>query len=294
MGKDIAEAYPVAAEAFGTANDVLGFDLADICFNGPEEKLRETRYTQLAILAHSVAAWRVIRDKGASPDFVAGHSVGEYSALVANGSLDYADALRLVQVRAAAMFKSGVETPGAMAAIIGIPEEKLDDLLADAGKTGIIVPANYNSPAQTVLSGEVAAVERAIEAARTHGAKRGIRLNVSGAFHSPLMKPAEQELAAAIENVSFTEATVPVVSNVAASAVTAPGEIADLLRKQLTSPVRWSQSMKYLRDQGVDLFVEVGPGKILCGIMTRIDPEAKCIQCSDAASIEDFAKGVVT
>jgi len=294
MGKDIAGAFPVAMDAFDVANDVLDFDLTDICFNGPEEKLRETRYTQLAILAHSVAAWRVIRDKGASPDFVAGHSVGEYSALVANGSLDYADALRLVRVRAAAMYSSGVETPGAMAAVIGIPEEKLDDLLADAGKTGIIVPANYNSPAQTVVSGEVVAVEKAIEVARSHGAKRAIRLNVSGAFHSPLMKPAEQELSAAIETVSFGDAEIPVVSNVAASGVTAPGEIAELLRKQLTSPVRWYQSMKYLLDQGVTAFVEVGPGKVLCGLLKRIDPEAKCVPCSDTESIESFVKGVVT
>ena len=294
MGTDICDAFPAARDTFDVADQVLEFDLADICFNGPEEKLRETRYTQPAILAHSVAVWRVIESKGISPEFVAGHSVGEYSALVAAGSLAYSDALRLVRVRAEAMYSSGLERPGTMAAIVGIPEEKLDDLMADAGEAGIIVPANYNSPAQIVVSGEVAAVERAVEVARSHGAKRAIRLNVSGAFHSPLMEPAEQKLAAAIGAVTFSDATVPVVSNVTASGVTAPGEIGELLRRQLTSPVKWQQSMRYLLDEGVTSFVEVGPGKVLCGLLKRIDPEAKCTPCSDKAGIEGFLEGVVT
>jgi [acyl-carrier-protein] S-malonyltransferase len=294
MGRDISEAFPAARDAFDVANDILGFDLSAICFNGPEERLRETRYTQLAILAHSVAVWRVIKDKGTSPDFVAGHSVGEYSALVANGSLAYSDALRLVRVRAEAMYSSGVKWPGAMAAIIGIPEGKLDDLLTEAGEAGIIVPANYNSPAQIVVSGEVAAVEKAIEVARSHGAKRAIRLNVSGAFHSPLMEPAEQELASAMDAVGFSDTEIPVVSNVSARGVTAPGEIAELLRRQLTSPVRWHQSMTYLLGRGIRSFVEVGPGKVLCGLLKRIDPEAGCTSCSDRESIEGFVEGVVT
>jgi [acyl-carrier-protein] S-malonyltransferase len=294
MGRDVCDAYPEARDAFDVANQVLEFDLADVCFNGPEEKLRETRYTQLAILAHSVAVWRVIESKGVSPDYVAGHSVGEYSALVANGSLAYGDALRLVRVRAEAMYSSGLDRPGTMAAIIGIPEGNTDDLLTDAGAAGIIVPANYNSPAQIVVSGEVAAVGRAVEVARSHGAKRAIKLNVSGAFHSPLMESAEQELAAAIEAVAFADAAVPVISNVTACGVTAPGEIGGLLRRQLTSPVKWHQSMKYLLDEGVTSFVEVGPGKVLCGLLKRIDPEARCTPCSDKAGIEGFVEGVVT
>lgn len=293
MGKDIVEAFPVARDTFDTANDTLGFDLKDICFNGPEERLRETRYTQLAILTHSVAAWRVIEGKGTVPGFVAGHSVGEYAALVANGSLTYTDALRLVKVRAQAMYTSGVERPGAMAAIIGMPEENLDGFLAESRHAGIVEPANYNSPAQTVISGEVVAIEKAIELARSHGAKRAIRLNVSGAFHSPLMEPAEQELASAMETVHFSDAQIPVVSNVTAQGVTAPGEIADLLRRQLTSPVLWTQSMRYMLDRDVSIFVEVGPGKVLCGLLKRIDADARCVPCSDRDSIESFLKEVV-
>jgi [acyl-carrier-protein] S-malonyltransferase len=292
MGKDVFEAYSAAKDVFETANDILGFDLAGICFEGPEEKLKETRYTQPAILAHSVAMWRIVADRGVRPDFVAGHSVGEYSALVAAGALAFSDAVSLVRIRAQAMFSSGEEQPGAMAAVIGVPEGNLDGFLGEARQAGIIEPANYNSPVQVVISGDVAAVDKAVEVARAHGAKRAIKLKVSGAFHSPLMRSAEEELATALESVTFSEAEIPVIANVTGRSVTQPEEISALLRRQLTSPVLWQQSMRYLLDQGVASFTEVGPGGVLCGLLKRIEPEARCVPCSDRKGVESFLKGV--
>ena len=294
MGKDLFETSAVGRETFDLANEVLGYDLAKICFEGPEDRLRETRYTQPAILVHSVAAWRMLEGGGVLPAFAAGHSVGEYSALVDSGVLEYSDALRLVKVRAEAMYSSGVETPGSMAAIIGMPEEGLEGLLQEAREAGIIEPANYTSPGQIVISGETDAVLKAIEVARSHGAKRAIRLNVSGAFHSPLMRVAETELAGAVGRTNFKDAAFPVVANVTGKAVTAGEELADLLKKQLTMPVLWSQSMVYLRAQGVDTFVEVGPGNVLCGLMKRIDPAAECKPCCDTETIQGFLKEVVS
>lgn len=293
MGRDLCDAYPVAREAFDVANETLGFDLARICFNGPEEKLRETRYTQPAILAHSVAAWRIIGGKNLRPDFVAGHSVGEYSALVANGALAYTDALSLVRDRAEAMYSAGVEAPGAMAAVIGLPESNLDGLLEEAGRSGIIAAANFNSPLQIVVSGEVAAVEKAIEIARSHGAKRAIRLNVSGAFHSPLMKIAEEKLASSLSVTTFSDATIPLVSNVAAESVVDAKTIVSLLERQLTSPVLWYQSMRYLAENGVTSVVEIGPGSVLCGLQKRIDSGIDCVSCTGKNSIERFLEGVI-
>jgi [acyl-carrier-protein] S-malonyltransferase len=292
MGKDLLDSYPIAGEVFDVADSELGFDLSTICFDGPEERLRETRFTQVAILVHSVAVWRILEAKGIKPDFVAGHSVGEYSALVASGSLAFADALRVVKARGEAMFDSGVEQPGAMAAIIGMPADNLDGFLQEARKAGIIEPANYNSPVQVVVSGDVAAIEKATEIARSHGAKRAIRLKVSGAFHSPLMKTAQQKLASTLGTVDFSQAKIPVVSNVTAEAVTQPAEIVGLLEKQLTNPVLWHQSMDYMVEHGVGSFVEVGPGKVLCGLLKRIKPEAVCVSCSDADTIGGFLREV--
>jgi [acyl-carrier-protein] S-malonyltransferase len=294
MGKDLYEGAPVAREAFELADEVLGIELKAICFEGPAERLRETRYTQPAILVHSVAIWRMLEAAGALPDYVAGHSVGEYSALVASGALGYEDALRLVQVRGEAMFASGVEKPGAMAAIIGVPDDKLEGFLEEAGEGGVIKAANYNSPVQIVVSGDVAAVDKAVEIARGHGAKRAIKLNVSGAFHSPLMESAEEQLARALDSVGFSEARIPIVTNVTARAVVKPADIAECLRKQLTSPVLWRQSMEYLTGLEVNSFVEVGPGNVLCGLLKRIEPSARCISCSDRASVESYLGEVVT
>jgi [acyl-carrier-protein] S-malonyltransferase len=239
MGRDLHETYPVVRETFDTANEVLGFDIAAICFDGPEEKLRE-----------------------------------------------------VVKARGEAMFAAGREQPGAMAAIMGMPEENFSGFLKEARTAGIIEPANYNSPVQVVVSGDVAAIEKATETARSHGAKRAIRLNVSGAFHSPLMKAAQDRLGSTLAAVGFGQARIPVVSNVTATAVTQAEEIAGLLEKQLTSPVLWHQSMDYIARQGVTSFVEVGPGEVLCGLLKRIRPEAHCVSCSDKETVEGFLKGV--
>ncbi|MFC1799876.1 ACP S-malonyltransferase [Candidatus Eisenbacteria bacterium] len=292
MGKDLFDAFPEARRVFEEANEILGFDLAGTCFEGPEEKLKETRFTQPAIVVHSVAVWSVIKASGIQPAFVAGHSVGEYSALVANGALAFADALRLVRDRAEAMFSAGLEKPGTMAALIGISEEGLDGLLKEAGAAGVIAAANYNSPVQVVISGDIAAVEKAMEIARGHGAKRAIPLNVSGAFHSPLMKQAREKLAASLKATAFSDVAMPVVCNVTAEAETAPEAIRSLLERQLTSPVLWHQSMKYLSDNGVDSVVEVGPGKVLCGLLKRISPDTACVSVSDQDSIGRFLEGV--
>jgi [acyl-carrier-protein] S-malonyltransferase len=292
MGKDLFDAFPEAREVFEEANEILGFDLADTCFNGPENKLRETRFTQPAIVVHSVAVWNVIKSKSTKPAFVAGHSVGEYSALVANGALAFSDALKLVRDRAEAMFSAGIEEPGTMAALIGISEEGLDGLLAEAGQAGVIAAANYNSPVQVVISGDIAAVEKAVEVARGHGAKRAIPLNVSGAFHSPLMKMAQEKLAASLKAAAFSGVQMPVVCNVTAEGVTDPETMRSLLEKQLTSPVLWYQSMKYLSDNGVNSVVEVGPGKVLCGLLKRINPDTACVSVSDRDSIGRFLEEV--
>ena len=291
MGKDLADAYPVAREVFDRAGSVLGFDLARVCFEGPEERLRETRFTQTAILAHSVAVLRLLEGRVPAPDYVAGHSVGEYAALVAAGMVAFDDALRLVKVRAEAMYEAGLMTPGAMAALMGMPEGNLEALLADAGRTGVVRAANYNSPVQVVISGEAGAVEAAVKAAPSFGAKRAIPLKVSGAFHSPLMQPAAASLAQALKAAAFSKAGIPIVSNVTAQAVTEPADIIGLLERQLTSPVLWQQSARYMADQGVSSFVEVGPGNVLAGLAKRITPDATCVSLADVRSVEAFFQG---
>jgi [acyl-carrier-protein] S-malonyltransferase len=292
MGKDLYEGFDVARQTFEEANEVLGFDLKSICFGGPEETLKQTRYTQPAIVTHSVAAWRVLSGAGFAPDYVAGHSVGEYSALVAGEVLTFVDALRLVKVRAEAMQNCGEENPGTMAAIIGMPEEKMAELLKESASAGTIAAANFNSPGQTVVSGDIAAVEKAIETATSLGAKRAIKLNVSGAFHSPLMEKSVGELSAMFAEVEFRPAAIPVVCNVTARPSEDPAEIQELLAKQLLSPVLWSQSIQFMIGDGVASFAEVGPGNVLCGLLRRIDRGAACAPCSDSGTVNEFLGGV--
>jgi [acyl-carrier-protein] S-malonyltransferase len=291
MGRDLAEAFPASAEVFRQAGEVLGFDLAAVCFDGPEEKLRETRFTQVAILTHSVAVLRAIEGKADRPAYVAGHSVGEYAALVAGGALVFEDALRLVRARAEAMHASGLERPGAMAALVGMPEGNLEALIKEAGAAGVVRAANYNSPVQVVISGETAAVDAAVKAAPSFGVKRAIRLNVSGAFHSPLMEGAQAALRGALASARFARAAIPVVSNVTAGAASDPAEIAGLLERQLTSPVKWRQSVEFMAAEGVGSFVEVGPGNVLAGLVKRIAPSAECVSLSDAAGVKAFLQG---
>ncbi len=272
MGLDLYENHPVAQELFERANDTLGFAITDIMFEGTAEQLRQTNVTQPAIFLHSVIMSKVLGD-GFKPDMVAGHSLGEFSALVANNTLDFADGLSLVSKRAEAMQKACELEPGTMAAVLGMPDEQVAQICADTA--GIVVAANYNCPGQLVISGEVEAVNKACEALKAAGARRALVLPVGGAFHSPLMQPAREELAAAIEATNFSSPSCPIYQNVSTTAVSDQEEIKQNLIAQLTSPVKWTQSVQQMIKDGASQFVEVGPGKVLQGLVKKIDKEAE-------------------
>ena len=271
MGRDLHDRYPRVRSLYQQAREITGDDIAGVSFDGPAATLKQTNYTQLAILVHSVAVASLLKEQGILPDFVAGHSLGEYSALVAAGSLGFEDALRLVGLRSALMHEAGQRRAGTMAAVIGLSPGQIDEVCRAASTEGEPVqPANYNTPSQTVIAGAVPAVERALEGARATGARRVVPLEVSGAFHSDLMQHARQGLADAIEKASITRAETPVVANVTARTVTEPDDIRRLLIEQLTRPVRWAESMQTLADRGVDTVVEAGPGNVLSGLMKRM------------------------
>jgi len=285
MGRALAERFPAARAVFEEANDVVAFDLAALCWNGPEDELKKTVHTQPALLTHSVAALRLLEAQGVRPAFAAGHSLGEYSALVAAGALEFADALRLVQRRGALMFQAGLDTPGAMAAILGLDLAAVEAACREASGAGVVVPANLNAPGQVVVSGEPAAVDAACEAARARGAKRAIRLEVSGAFHSPLMAPAAAGLAEALDSVTVSEARFPVVANVSAQPVVRREEIRASLKTQLLGAVRWEESMRRLLQDGVEIFVEVGTGTVLRGLLRSVDRDARALNVDDPDSL---------
>lgn len=272
MGKDLYENNPLAKELFEKANEILGFRITDIMFNGTEEELKQTKVTQPAIFLHSVILAKTL---GASlkPDMVAGHSLGEFSALVGNGALSFEDGLRLVYQRALAMQKACEAKPSTMAAVLGMEDSKVEEICSTID--GIVVAANYNCPGQLVISGEVEAVNKACEALKAAGAKRALVLPVGGAFHSPLMEPARVELEAAINATHFSTPICPVYQNVTASAVSNPEEIKKNLIAQLTAPVRWTQSVKQMVADGATIFIEVGPGKVLQGLVKKIAPEVE-------------------
>ncbi len=271
MGRDLHDRYPRIRTLYRQAREITGADIAEVSFVGPAETLKQTNFTQLAILVHSVAVASLLNEQGIHPDYVAGHSVGEYAALVASGSLGFEDSLRLVRLRGELMHEAGGRQPGTMAAVIGLAPREIDEICRVASEEDEPVqPANYNAPAQTVIAGAVPAVERAMDGAREAGAKRVIPLKVSGAFHSELMEYARHGLAEVIEKTPLARAQTPVVANVTARAVTEPDEIRRLLIEQLTRPVRWSESMQTLADHGVDTVVEAGPGNVLTGLMKRM------------------------
>ena len=277
MGRELAEAFPEARSAFEEADEVLELDLTRIAWEGPEEELVETRNAQPAILAHSVAVFRVLADRLPPVSLAAGHSLGEFSAHVAAGTLTYPDALRAVRRRGELMFDAGEERPGTMAAVLGLDDDAVSEVCrAVPAEVGRCVPANFNSPGQVVVSGDVAGVERAVELAREAGAKRAILLSVSGAFHSPLMEPAEEGLRLELEALDFGDPEFPVVSNVTAEPVASGEEARDLLVRQLTSPVRWADSVRRMVGGGVERFVELGPGSVLCGLNRRNACEVPC------------------
>ena len=268
MGLDLYENSPLAQEYFEKANDILGFSITDIMFEGTAAQLKETKVTQPAIFLHSVILAKVL---GASfqPEMVAGHSLGELSALVANGVLSFEDGLKLVSKRALAMQKACEIAPSTMAAVLGLEDHVVEETCKEI--EGIVVAANYNCPGQLVISGEISAVEKACEVLTEKGARRALLLPVGGAFHSPMMEPARAELAAAIEATTFGQPTCPVYQNVPANAVTDPTEIKKNLMLQLTAPVRWAQSIQAMIADGGTAFIEVGPGKVLQGLMRKID-----------------------
>lgn len=272
MGKEMYDSQASARQLFEQANDILGFRITDLMFSGTDDDLRQTKVTQPAIFLHSVIRAKML---GADfkPDMVAGHSLGEFSALVANGCLSFEDGLKLVSKRAMAMQEACEIQPSTMAAVLGLEDARVEEICGSIN--GIVVPANYNCPGQLVISGSVEAVNEACEKLKEAGAKRALVLPVGGAFHSPLMEPAREKLAAAIENTQFSDPSCPVYQNVSASAVSDKDTIRKNLVAQLTAPVRWTQSVQAMWNDGASMFTEVGPGKVLQGLVKKIAPEAQ-------------------
>ncbi len=291
MGKDLYEAFPAAREAFHVVDDAVGAALSTLAFDGPADELTRTLNAQPALLAHSAAVWAVVREViGGQVVGAAGHSLGEFSAYHTAGTLELGAAARIVRRRGTLMYEQGVQRPGAMAAILGVLTASIDDLCAQASaERGLVVPANYNSEEQVVISGEVAGVERAMELAKESGAKRCLPLPVSGAFHSPLMEPAVEGLAQALDAESWSTPRVPVVANVNAEPVTDATTARDLLLQQLTAPVQWTRVMRTLAERFPDAtFVEIGSGAVLTGLARRIAPGVKTVAVGTVAEVEKF------
>ena len=284
MGRELAAMYPVAKETFDEADEALGYKLSDLCFEGPEDQLRLTEITQPAILTASVAAWRVLQSQGITPSYVVGHSLGEYSANVAAGTLSFTDAVRTVRNRGKYMQEAVPFGVGAMAAVISLPAEEVERVCAEAAQGEACQAANLNSPDQIVISGSKAAVERAVLLAKEHGAKRALLLPVSAPFHCALMQPAQDRLAADLHALNFHNPEVPVMCNVDAVLVTTGDQSRDALIRQVTGAVQWVKSMQALIALGVENFVEVGPGKVLCGLMKQIDKTRVCVNVQDEES----------
>jgi [acyl-carrier-protein] S-malonyltransferase len=286
MSKDLAEKYSVARLTFEEADEALGHKLSQLCFEGPEDQLRLTEITQPAILTASVAAWRVVNENGLKPRFVAGHSLGEYSAHVAAGTLSFADAVRTVRRRGKYMQEAVPVGVGTMAAILGMAFDKVEAVCRAAAEGEVCEPANINSPEQIVISGHTAAVERATKLADERGAKRAKVLQVSAPFHCSLMKPAQDRLASDLESITFNKPLSGVVCNVDAALLEDADRSRDALIRQVTGSVKWERSMRLLIEQGVDTFVEIGPGKVLCGLMRQIDRSQRCFNVADDASLQ--------
>ncbi len=286
MGKDLVENFAVAADVFKRADEVMGYPISELCFNGPEEDLKETAHTQPALYITSAAAFEVAREMGLTPSFTAGHSIGEYAALYAAGVFSLEEGLSLVRTRAQLMAFAGRSSAGTMAAILGLSADQVADVVAKAADAGIVIVANYNSPIQTVISGEVAAVERAGQIASEMGAKRVVPLNVSGGFHSPLMQSAADSLLEALRGAKMQAPSVPIVANYTADYVSTAAEARDNLAKQITGSVRWVESIRRIVDDGAEAFVELGSGNVLAGLIKRIAPETEVYSAGDKASIE--------
>jgi [acyl-carrier-protein] S-malonyltransferase len=285
MGRELADLYPVARETFDRADAALGFRLSELCFEGPEEKLKMTEITQPAILTASVAALRVLREKGIAPAYAAGHSLGEYSAHVAAGTLSFEDAVRTVHHRGRYMQEAVPVGAGAMAAVLGMSLTELEKVCAVAAQGEVCSPANINSPDQIVISGSTHAVQRATELARKHGAKRAIMLPVSAPFHCSLLQPAQDKMAQDLARLQLNEMRISVACNVDAKLVRTPDAARETLTRQVTGAVRWEQCVHLLIAQGVETFIEVGPGKVLCGLTRQIHRSKTCLNVEDEASL---------
>ncbi|MFZ0636179.1 MAG: ACP S-malonyltransferase [Candidatus Acidiferrales bacterium] len=287
MGRNLAENFPTARRVFDEADAALGFSISKVCFEGTEDDLKLTENTQPAILTVSVAAYRVLEEKGVVPDFVAGHSLGEYSALVAAGGIDFGDAVKLVRKRGRYMQEAVPAGQGAMAAILGLAPAEVAEIAKKASAAGeVVAPANMNSPEQTVISGTAAAVKRAVEIASQNGAKRAVVLPVSAPFHCQLMMPAQKRLEEDLRAVKFHDLKFPLVTNADAEAITKSEEAREALVRQVCLPVRWLDSIHEMLEGGVHMFVEVGPGKVLTGLMRQIDRAVRCVGVEDSASLQ--------
>jgi [acyl-carrier-protein] S-malonyltransferase len=288
MGRELAERFPVAAETFAEADEALGFAISKVCFEGPEEDLRLTENTQPAILTASVAAWRVLASQGIEPALAAGHSLGEWSAHVAAGTLRFADAVRAVKARGRAMQLAVPAGQGAMAAVLSLDAAQVAEACAEAAaETGLTVAAaNLNSPGQTVISGALAAVEKAAAIAKAKGARRTVMLPVSAPFHCALMQPAQEEVARVLDGLTIADPKIPVAANVTGALVTTAAEARDALIRQVTGAVRWVDCVQSLVSGGAGVFVEVGPGKVLSGLLRQIDSAQKALNVEDTASLE--------
>ncbi len=289
MGQELARNFPAARRVFEQADDALGFTISQLCFEGPEDELRLTENTQPAILTCSVAVHAVLRERGVEPDYVAGHSLGEYSALVAAGSIEFADALRLVRKRGRYMQEAVPSGVGAMAALIGMPTGKLESICSEAAQGEVVAPANLNSPAQAVIAGHAGAVERAVELAKEAGARKAVLLRVSAPFHCALMKPAQERLSADLNAIDFKDLAVPLVNNFAAREIRTGADAREGLKQQVPNPVRWEDSIRKLASAGVDRFVEAGPGKALTGLLRSIDRSLDGSAVGDLKSLEKLS-----
>lgn len=281
MAQDLHAREPLARERFREANETLGFDIADLCFHGPADTLQLTAHTQPAILIHSVIAWEILQQRGIVPVAVAGHSLGEYSALVAAGSLQFRDAVRLVHLRGQFMQEAVPVGVGAMAAILGLEQMQVELSCLDVIDEGVVQPANYNCPGQIVISGDVAAVKKAMARCLEKGAVKTVELPVSAPFHSALMGPAAERLEPELARVTFADANIPVISNVEARPIPSKARLPRLLVEQVTAPVRWHESMEALVQLGIEAVIEVGPGKVLSALMRRIERKVKVLDLQD-------------
>jgi [acyl-carrier-protein] S-malonyltransferase len=286
MGRSMAEAFPSVAALFGEADEALGFPISKLCFEGPEEALKLTENTQPALLTTAVGAFRVLSERGVRPDFVAGHSLGEYSGLVAAGSIEFSSAVSLVRNRGRYMQEAVPVGEGAMAAILGLDSDVVRAVCERVQESEVVTPANFNSPAQVVIAGHRPAVERAIVEAKSAGARRALLLPVSAPFHCSLMLPAEKRLSDDLDAVDFRDLQFPIVTNVDAEEVRTGSEAREAVRRQTSRPVRWYETVRFLLDSGVDTFIEVGPGKVLTGLLRSIEKSVTMLNAEDEASLD--------